>query len=468
MLAETSKILPFPWTISKAVGLELYANQIEILKECLRPFSRVALRACNGFGKTTSIAAPLVLWHAIAFKNSLTVLTSGAWRQIKEQLFPAIRRFQANFPTWNFNTEDFTASNGSRCIGFSTNDPGKFEGHHALDHETSPLLMILDEAKTIPDEIYQATERCQPTRLLLMSSPGNPSGFFYEACVGKYAHLFKRFHIRAQDCPHISKDWIKQQAETYGADSAFYRSMVEGEFTSDLDGMGVIRLEHLERCLKSPPEWTNRNERRVFIDISWAANGDENVLALRRGNKITIEDAWVGDGNTISTAHRFVRSFNRLKNEIGLKPEEVFGDNGGGGHGVIDVINEMGWHINRVNNNTASNEANKFVNIAAQWWFALSKKIETNEIILPDDAILKQQLLSRKYEVDLKGRLKLESKQEIAKSPDRADAVVGASQRAAFTQPINYNSGYSGSAIDQLSEAMSNDREVLQGANVGW
>ena len=465
MSQETKpKVLPFPWTIAKAIGLDLYPNQIEILKECTKLYSKVSLQACNGFGKTTSIAAPLVLWHAIVFKNSKTVLTSGAWRQIEEQLFPAINRFKASFPGWTFNTVDFTSSNGSRCIGFSTNDPGKFEGHHALDHEKSPLLMILDEAKTIPDEIYQATERCQPTRLLLMSSPGKPSGFFYEACEGKYSHLFKRFHIRANDCPHISKDWIKQQADTYGVESSFYRSMVEGEFTSDPNELGIVRVEHLERCLKQPSEWTNRNERRVFIDISWAANGDENVLALRRGNKITIEDTWVGDGNTINTAHRFVKNFNRLKSEIGLSSSEVFGDNGGGGHGVIDVIREMGWDINRVNNNSTAKETDKFANLGTEWWFILAKKIERNEIILPEDSILKQQLLSRKYEVDLKGRLRLESKDKIDKSPDRADAVVGAAQYS-LVNPIFYNSW---SAIEQLHEINSQRDEVLLGANTGW
>ena len=459
-----NKIIPFPWTIAKALGLDLYSNQVEILKECVKPFSRVALQACNGFGKTTAIAAPLVLWHAIVFKNSLTVLTSGAWRQVKEQLFPAIRRFQQSFPDWTFNTEDFTAINGSRCIGFSTNDPGKFEGHHALDHEKSPLLMIIDEAKSVQDEINEAKERCQPTRELLMSSPGKPSGFFYEACKGKQAHRYKHFHVRAHDCPHISKEWIKEQAETYGTDSAFYRSMVEGEFTSDPNELGVIRVEHLERCLKTPSEWTNRNERRVFIDISWAANGDENVLALRRGNKITIEDTWVGDGNTINTAHRFIKNLNRLKSEIGLSSSEVFGDNGGGGHGVIDVIREMGWNINRINNNSTSKESDKFANISAEWWFVLAKKIERNEIIIPDDAILKQQLLSRKYEVDLKGRLRLESKEKLDKSPDRADAVVGAAQYN-FVDPVFYNSW---SAIDQFRDLTSNKEDVLQGANTGW
>ena len=43
------------------------------------------------------------------------------------------------------------------------------------------LMFIVDEAKACEDGIFHAMERCQPSRILIMSSPGAAAGYFYEA-----------------------------------------------------------------------------------------------------------------------------------------------------------------------------------------------------------------------------------------------------------------------------------------------
>src|SRR5579862_7066981 len=63
----------------------------------------VAVKAANGSGKTTQIAAPAALWNASVFPRSLTVCTAGVWRQVREQLFPAIQAHAHKFPGWTFN-----------------------------------------------------------------------------------------------------------------------------------------------------------------------------------------------------------------------------------------------------------------------------------------------------------------------------------------------------------------------------
>ena len=122
--------LQTPWGVARNLGIDPYDWQVNVMADVFPIGSRVALRAANGSGKTTSVVSSLVLWHAMSFKNSITVLTSGAWRQVKEQLFPAIQKHQDKLPGWTINANDFVAPNGSRCVGFSTDDPGKFEGWH--------------------------------------------------------------------------------------------------------------------------------------------------------------------------------------------------------------------------------------------------------------------------------------------------------------------------------------------------
>ena len=57
-------------------------------------------------------------------------------------------------------------------------------------------------------------------------------------------------------------------------------------------------------------------------------------------------------------------------------------------------------------------------------------RIKRAEIVLINDPVLISQLTTRKIVYDARGRIKLETKEEMAarglKSPDRADAVIGA------------------------------------------
>ena len=163
------------------LGLKAYEWQKRVLSDLNFKEARVAMKAANGSGKTSLVAASAVLWHMIRFPQSLTITTAGVWRQVEDQLWPNLRKYIANLGDgWRVTSNELEFSNGSRAIGFSTNDAGKFEGWHRQG-PTDNLLMIVDEAKTVPDSIYEAIARCQPSRLLVMSSPGGPQGAFYKA-----------------------------------------------------------------------------------------------------------------------------------------------------------------------------------------------------------------------------------------------------------------------------------------------
>ena len=62
-------------------------------------------------------------------------------------------------------------------------------------------------------------------------------------------------------------------------------------------------------------------------------------------------------------------------------------------------------------------------------WYTAARKIEKSEVILPEDDVLVEQLTTRMGKTNSKGKLMLESKQDMRSkgldSPDRGDAVVG-------------------------------------------
>jgi len=114
---------------------------------------------------------------------------------------------------------------------------------------------------------------------------------------------------------------------------------------------------------------------------------------------------------------------------LGLSPNQLSGDEGGGGKLVMDALDAMGWCLNRVNNGAAASDSDHYVNAGAEIWFEAGKHITPKTFILPNDMSFRGQALSRKRIPNQKGKLAAESKEEMQKrgvaSPDLADAVFG-------------------------------------------
>ncbi len=270
------------------LGMKPYEWQVRVLSDLNFKESRIAMKAANGSGKTSVVAAAAVLWHMLRFPDSLVVTTAGVWRQVEDQLWPSLRGYiGALGEGWRITASQLEYQNGSRAIGFSTSDPGKFEGWHRQGASEN-LLMIVDEAKTVGDPVYEAIERCQPSRLLVMSSPGGPQGAFYRAFT-KEAHLWKTHSVTSYDCPHIPQSWIEEQFEKWGQEHPLVRSMIFGEFMDLGSENLVINYNVLQNCFQNPP-MERKAGKVAFCDF--AAGGDENVLAVREGNKVLPLVCW--------------------------------------------------------------------------------------------------------------------------------------------------------------------------------
>ena len=399
-------------------GMELYPWQRKSMKGITGKGgrSKVAVRAANGSGKTTHLAAPAALWHALIYPNSITITTSGVYRQVKEQMWPCIRSLSAKVKGWGIqvNQTDLVTSAGSRIIGFSTDDPGRFEGWHADN-----LMIIIDEAKTVSDGIFEAVARCQPTRQLVISSPGGTSGEFWRI-FNKQQHLWDLHKVTSYDCPHISEAWIEEQFDRWGKDHPLIKSMVFGEFMEMDDERLVIPFPVWDNCQTSPPRESGRD---VSCGVDFAGGGDENAMAIRRGNKIEQIITW-RDKDTMASVGRFIIEFKKA----GLKEQEIYCDVGGLGLPMADALREAGWNCHRVNFGGRAQDSDVYTNRSAEMWFTVSRLLDKCEIIMPDDEVLAQQLTSRRCSANKNGKLNLESKTEMKarglSSPDRADAVV--------------------------------------------
>ncbi len=431
--------------IMTVLGLQLSAKQQDVLWDLDGnglDKTRVAVRTCNESGKTSHIATGAVLANAALHPGSVTVTTAGVYRQVKHQLWPNIQRHGAAMQGWEIHDTHLKAPNGSTAIGFSTDDADSFEGWHHPE-----LLMIVDEAKAVPNSIYGAIRRCKPKRLLIMSSPGGPRGEFFDGCAGRLKSTYKRHIITAFDCPyswsvqdivneimigcpHLDRMQVQvmvEKGDLLGllsvVNDPLVRSMVFAEFMmSGEDEFYPFNDTMVMACRMSPPAERRTGNKVSFLDF--AAGGDENVLAVKDGNIVLPLEAW-RERDTMRACGEFIIKFRKH----GLKPENIFADGDGMGIPILDRLAELGWNVNRVHNNSTALNPDKYRNRIAEMYWEAAKKVAAREIIMPVDDVLDAQLISRQSFPASDGRLQLESKKDMRSndlpSPDRADAFVG-------------------------------------------
>lgn len=404
----------------KKLGLVPYMWQIEAMESVAlgQPTSVVA---ANGSGKTARLIAPLILWFLYVHPRGQCIFTSGSWMQIEKQLWGAVKTHRAKFPAWRFMAEELRTPEGGYAFGFSTDDEGRAEGHHPkISPEVDPVFLIIDEAKTVPNGIFEAFDRCTRKYELWTSSPGAPRGQFYDSHHKNQALYWTR-KVPSIECPHIKAEKREQDRIKYGETHPLYRSKHLAEFTAD-DELMVLSPGELKRALENQPDEDTSGEVVAFCDF--AAGRDENVLAVRRGNSAKIVKAWQ-QRDTVQGAREFVREFEKQK----LRPGQIWGDADGLGTVMIDQLAEMGWHINRFHGGQSAKESDEYANLIGEVWHAGTLAIKRGEVFLDDlDPITFEQITTRKSEWTLNGKLRVEDKEKMRKnglkSPDRADALL--------------------------------------------
>lgn len=471
-LKKRARLSPAVFAVA-ALGMRLYKWQAQILVDVMKRRT-VAVVTPNEAGKTSVIITALALAVLHEWPGATVVLTSATFRAVRTQIFSALEQHKSKFAAWTWKETEIEDGNGGRILGFATDQGAKFEGFHA--YPDRPLLIVLDEAKTVPDDIFVAADRCNPTFLLYISSPGGLFGQFHDAFKNPQVIAHE---IGIEDCPHITPERVEKMRIKYGEDSDIYRSMILGKFARGNETGKVVQFADYERCLAQPPPFAE-GKRQVFCDF--AESGDLCVIAKRNGNRLDIVDAWKPDGNTAGVAARF---------EDKLRPlyadgYELFGDADGTGHGYITTLTLRNLPIRGVKNNSAPTDAHYF-NINAEQWWTFSKQVRDCRWILPHDETLKRQVCERNQnyvEKDGKkqfgredGKLQLQPKRkESAASPNHADAVIG----AAFDYPANETVSYVATGAHRATREFPNampsrwaegEAELQQAGNLagmGW
>jgi phage terminase large subunit len=428
------------WWVRHILGDNPWQVQQDILR-ALVTNREVNVRSCHSAGKSW-VASRAALWFLFNHPDSLVITTAPTARQVRGILWKEMRtaHSRSKFPLGGDpSTTALRISPSWMAIGFTAaeHDPDRFQGFHAQS-----TMVIIDEACGVSEEIDTAVDSIlsgDHSRLLRIGNPTNMSTPFGNAFRQQRG---KRFAISAFDTPNftskgitieavrdgtwrqlastgplaepnlVNPQWVAEKWKYWGETSPLFLSRILAEFpvggqSMVFDLMELERAQQLEQTRTVP----------VVFGVDVARHGsDDTVVALRKGNSVRILDAWNGH-DTMTTTGRVIDLANRYG------PSRIHVDEIGLGAGVLDRLVEVGQPAYGINVAKPARDSDRFENSRAELFWNLRELIEENKLSLADDSTLIEQLAAIRYEFTSRGRIKLESKSNMADSPDRADAV---------------------------------------------
>jgi hypothetical protein len=414
------------------LGGKPWGKQEEILA-AVRDHSRVAVRSCNGSGKTY-IAAYAVLWWLMCFDDALVITTAPTAHQVRDVLWREIRRaYRGNESLIDGKLFRTTLELADKhyANGLSTNTPERFQGFHE-----GHIMFVVDEASGVRESIFEAIEgsmTSEHARMLLLGNPTSLSGTFYEA-FHRRRKLWKTIHISAFDTPNlvagevllpylVTPQWVADAEANWGTESGQYQVRVLGEFPSEAED-SLISLKWIEAAME---RWETgaAGEPAVPVEIGVDVarfGSDSTVICVRAGDRV-IELTATRREDITETAGRVVDAARRHNPQV-VRVDEI-----GIGAGVVDVLRERGTRgVVGVNVARRAKDSERFANLRAELYDGLKQRFREGRIAIPDDQDLVSELAALKYSFTSSGQTKLQDKDElrsaVGRSTDRADALM--------------------------------------------
>jgi hypothetical protein len=443
------------WFFESRLNVHFWQKQLDIA-ESVRDNPRTTVRSCNGIGKSFT-AGNLVLWFLYSFPGSIVLTTAPTGRQVEKLIWKEVRASYAK-------AEGITPLGGNLlpkspelqivqeqwyAAGFATNDKTRFQGYHE-----EYILVIVDEGSGVDADMYEAIEgvlTSDKARLLVLGNPNDPSGYFYNShrepgwnriAISAFdTPNFTTFGITEEDFKNntwfekiggrelpnnklVTPSWAYDKYVRWKPESPAYQVRVAGNFPD----LGVDTVIPLSWIQAAQDRWYDMEPtgdvRKIGADIAWYGD-DKTVLAPRLGNKVMSLKKYSKQGTTETTG-RIILLFNEYKAIDGINI-----DVGGIGGGVYDQVFDQGLPAFKINFGENAIEDDKYADHRSEMYWNLRELLNPenkNPIGLPPEDDLLGDLSGIKYKIDSRGRIRVESKDDIKKrigrSPDDGDAVM--------------------------------------------
>ena len=186
----------------------------------------LVIRGSRQGGKTVGVA-DLIKERGEEYPNEISLIIGASERQ-EDFLFENVKELIGNDYVGRSTKTLIKMSNGHKIFKFPVGESGKF-----LEGLSNVAFLYVEEAIHVKDRAMRSIDPmlAEPASrglgwsTYLSSTMGKAKGFFYEACKNKN---FKEIHVKAKDCPHISKEYLAKQLKKLG--KARFDIVWNGEF----------------------------------------------------------------------------------------------------------------------------------------------------------------------------------------------------------------------------------------------
>jgi phage terminase large subunit len=483
--------------------------QGDMLTGLFTHMDREAVKSAHGVGKTTTLA-----WAGWIFLNcyedSRVVATAPTFSQLHDALWPEYEKWRNKMPEelssqWKLSGNHIRHKGNPMqwfAVARTSNKPQNLQGFHGAH-----ILIEADECSGIAPDVFEviegtlseAGEDGKIAKLLAAGNPNFTAGEFYDMFT-KNRSLYHRITVSGDphfiaslgtnpktDAPYTQGDDHKDHgkvyfskrvtikyrdtmAKKYGAESGVYDVRVRGVFPKQED-RAVIPLEWAERAQGKAPMDQSMFDKvadgvTLVLDVA-RFGGDETVLGqFRRGIPCMPLRTWPK-----TSTERCVHILLDAKaywDSLGVPVVRIVVDEPGVGGGVIDSGRAAGLVITPYNGGQGmvkgvdpDDDCRMFPNKRSRDYWIVRRKLELNELPLPDDDVLIAQLASVHYDYNEKERIQVESKKKMRErlgeeaSPDRADVIV-------MGCAPWYSMGTQNNVIDSQMVLFGADRELWQ------
>jgi len=457
--------------LEKVQGIKLQPHQSQIV-EAIKNHSKVVVTSCHGLGKTFT-ASRLVLWFGSSFAKSKIITTAPTFRQVKSLLWSEIRSGysaskhelggQMLNTQWNIDSDWFAMGVASRKEAGHEVQGSAFQGIHA-----PYVLIVFDEAQGVPPDIWRQAEGMLTGANIKMIAIGNPltrGNPFHQATQDPYwfhvklscfnspnliannilnkpnliDHLdsLSKLSIEERleaidkykivDKNLVTAQWVLTSCLKNGISHPLVLSKVLGEFPRS-DQNSLITMDLLDSAINRGP--SDKPPKFIGVDVARMGRDSTSICLINDEGLCNLQVFKKRDNTEI--AGRVSQFINN--GDI----EAVAIDGTGVGSGVIDIIKENIKDGSVIKTNiievhfgasaTSEKDKRKFSNLKAQMFSELKDELQAGFGLNQLDC-WNEQLPDIRFNIDSKGRIKMESKEEYESrtgkgSPDESDALA--------------------------------------------
>lgn len=451
---------PDEWQVEQLtrIGEELRENNkspSQIIQE--------AVASGHGIGKSCQVSW-IILWALHTFEDTKIVVTANTENQLKTKTWSELAKWNRLcwYSQWFF---EYTATAlysldkehektwRADMIPWSIHNTEAFAGLH---NEGKRIVVIFDEASSIPKAIWEVTEGALTdnyTQILwfVFGNPTQATGSFRE-CFGSKRHRWNNTKVDSREVKITNKEKIQQWIDDYGEDSDFVKIRVKGDFPSSAWNQFIS-----EQDVKDSINYTVTKEQYsqfpLILGIDLARFGsNQNSICPRQGRKVFKLIKWRcsrGRNDTMDSAGKIVEVIHKLN------PQAVFMDGDGVGGPIADRVKQIIGKRNGkdividINSGRKANNETKYFNKRSEMWGDMREALGAN-LDLPNDDELKGDLVAPEYGYDNKNRIQLETKEHMEsdtrglKSPDCGDSLAYTYAEKVILEPetIEDDDGY--------------------------